>query len=107
MSWPEPAATSAAFFAARSLERMWSAWISTLFLVPQSLAHWSNHVSYAGTKCDDIRILSVPALANPPGPACTGCAPVFAAAVGAGCAGAPAGAAELQAATSDAIASPP
>src|SRR5438105_13921651 len=80
---------------------MWSAWTSTLFFVPQFLAHSSNQVSYAGTKCDDIRILSVPALANPPGPACA--AP--AAAVGA----AACGAFELQAARSDptAISPPP
>src|SRR5437763_1052976 len=105
MSWPEPAATSAAFFAARSLDRMWSAWTSTLFLVPQSLAHWSNQVSYAGTKCDDIRILSVPVFANPPGAACAGAgwAAVLPAAVGAGGWGAP----ELQAANNDPIATPP
>src|ERR1051326_1895265 len=72
MSWPPPAATSAAFLAARSFDVMWSTCISTWFLAPQSLAHASNQVSYAGTKCDDIRILSVPTLAKPPGPACAG-----------------------------------
>src|SRR5437588_9004140 len=51
-----------------------------------------------------MRILRVPALANPPGPAW---AAALAPAVGAGCGGAPAGAAELQAAISDAIATPP
>src|SRR5262249_42239337 len=70
MSWPPPAATSAAFLAARSVDRMWSTCISTLFFVPHSLDHWSNQVSYAGTKCEDIRILRVPTLAKPPGAAC-------------------------------------